>query len=91
MKLDPSSQPREVKKKQLPVSQSLMFSPVADIKSKRYEDVECIYDCIVEQEELKRLKREKILAKRKQQKKKLMMSQLDGAQSEYSDSENNSS
>jgi hypothetical protein len=71
-----------------------MFSPVVDIKSKRYEDVENIYDYIVEQEELKRLKREKILAKKKQEKKKLMMLQLDDKQSnrsEYSDSENNSS
>jgi len=42
-----------------------MFSPVVNIKSKRYEDIENIYDYIVEQEELKRLKRVKILAKRK--------------------------
>jgi len=32
------------------------YSPIVSIKSQRYEDVEAIYDNIVEQEELKRLK-----------------------------------
>jgi len=39
-------------------------------KSHRYEDIENLYDYIVEQEELKRLKQQKIFAKRRKQKKK---------------------
>jgi hypothetical protein len=41
------------------------FSPMLSKKSQRYEDVEAAYDFIVEQEELKRLKQKKILAKKR--------------------------
>jgi len=40
------------------------------IKSQRYEDIEAIYDNIVDQEELRRLKHQKLIAKKKQLKKK---------------------
>jgi len=53
--------------------------------------VEVAYDYIVEQEELKRLKQNKILAKRRKMKKKQMMSHLDGCvdqESSNSSSEN---
>jgi hypothetical protein len=74
------------------VSQSQIFSPIANIKSRRYEDIETIYDNIVEQEELRRLKREKIIAKKRQQKKKLLMSKIeDPNQTAFDDSDNNSS
>lgn len=43
-------------------------------KSQRYEDIEAAYDFIVEQEELKRLKQKKMLAKKRKQRKKQMIS-----------------
>ena len=46
-------------------------------KSRRYEDVEAQYDQIVEQEELRRLKQNKIIAKRRKQRKKQMISRLE--------------
>lgn len=47
------------------LSNSVGFSPIPSIKSQRYEDVEAAYDNIVEQEELKRLRLEKILTKKR--------------------------
>jgi len=72
---------------------SLMFSPMLSKKSHRYEDVEAYYDYIVEQEELKRLKQKKILAKKRKERKKLMMSHLDKSEpnDEFSGSEENNS
>ena len=46
-------------------------------KSQRYEDIEAAYDYIVEQEELKRLKQKKVLAKKRKQRKKQMISQIE--------------
>jgi len=63
-------------------------------KSHRYEDVEAYYDYIVEQEELKRLKQKKILAKKRKERKKLMMSHLDKSEPNdefHSGSEENNS
>ena len=56
---------------------SVMFSPMISKKSRRYEDVEAQYDQIVEQEELRRLKQNKIIAKRRKQRKKQMISRLE--------------
>jgi len=58
------------------LSNSIGYSPIVSKKSHRYEDIENLYDYIVEQEELKRLKQQKIFAKRRKQKKKQLMSQL---------------
>lgn len=52
------------------LSNSAAYSPILSIKSQRYEDVEALYDNIVEQEELKRLKQKKMMAKKRQLKKK---------------------
>ena len=52
------------------LSNSIGYSPIVSKKSHRYEDIENLYDYIVEQEELKRLKQQKIFAKRRKQKKK---------------------
>lgn len=63
-------------------------------KSQRYEDIEAAYDFIVEQEELKRLKQKKVLAKKRKQRKKQMISQIDdleGRQLSDENSEGNSS
>lgn len=49
---------------------SMIFSPIQSKKSQRYEDVEAAYDHIVEQEELRRLKQNKVIAKRRKQRKK---------------------
>mmetsp|Transcript_30612 Transcript_30612/g.46975 ORF Transcript_30612/g.46975 Transcript_30612/m.46975 type:complete len:258 (+) Transcript_30612:3071-3844(+) len=59
-----------------PKVSSMIPSPILSKKSQRYEDIEAAYDYIVEQEELKRLKQKKILAKRRKQKKKQMLSSL---------------
>ena len=60
-----------------------MFSPINADVTKRYEDFENIYDYIVEQEELRRLKREKLLKKKIQQNNLII--------SGYSSNSNNSS
>jgi predicted nucleic acid-binding Zn-ribbon protein len=60
---------------------SVMFSPIMSKKSQRYEDVEAAYDHIVEQEELRRLKQNKIIAKRRKQRKKQMISRIENEDS----------
>ena len=58
------------------LSNSIGCSPIVSKKSHRYEDIENLYDYIVEQEELRRLKQQKLFAKRRKQKKKQLMSQI---------------
>lgn len=62
------------------LSNSIGFSPIVSKKSHRYEDIENLYDYIVEQEELKRLKQQKIFAKRRKQKRKQLMSQVNNSE-----------
>lgn len=66
------------------LSNSVGFSPIPSIKSQEYEYVEQAYDNIVEQEELKRLRLEKILTKKRKLMKQQMISELDAMQSKSS-------
>ena len=60
--------------KQVNMSKSVGFSPIVSVKSYRYEDIEQIYNQIVDQEDLRRLKHQKLMAKKRQLKKKKMLS-----------------